>query len=90
MMAMMAMMAMMGVIMRVRRATNVIGGPVAINDWGHQWMRPALRAAQKAISQMNHFWTQEVRSNKIFAKGQDLKWLATNDQLEAVLGLLTH
>ena len=37
--------------MRVVGATNVdLIAAVAINDWGHQRMRGALGAAQKAIS----------------------------------------
>ena len=40
-------------------------------------MRGALRAAQKAISQMSHFWIREVRSDLVFARCQDLKCLTT-------------
>ena len=50
---------------------------MAINDWGHRRMRGALRAAQKAISQMSHFWIREVRSDLVFARCQDLKCLTT-------------
>ena len=50
---------------------------MAINDWGHRQMRGALRAAQKAISQMSHFWIREVRSDLVFARCQDLKCLTT-------------